>query len=646
MSREIRSAAPRYGLALGSFVLIVLISFVIQRVFSLRLDLTSLLIAAMIASAWYLGRGPGLLFAIVFEFTLDYFSTAPFSSRSALVIFNRLVLFVALVLFASSRRNVEKRLREQREWLRVTLSSIGDAVIATDINGKINFINPVAEAVTGWNTSEAADRPLDEIFQIVNEETRAPVESAFATIQREGIIVGLANHTLLITRDGREIPIEDSGAPIRDADGKIIGVIVVFHDVSERRHAEQEREKLLALEQTARSEAEVANRLKDEFLATVSHELRTPLNAILGWSSMLNRGGLKEEITRNALTVIERNARSQSEIIDDILDVSRIITGKLQVDARPVELAPIIEAALDTLRPAAVAKSITLAVSMDEPTGLVVGDQDRLQQIIWNLGSNAIKFTPENGRVEIRLARADSHLELRVSDNGIGIDEQFLPYVFERFRQADSSTTRAHGGLGLGLAIVRHLVELHGGTVQAESEGAGKGAVFTVRLPVAAVREGLARSSSDSVPESNQAEELQDISAATLDLTGLRVLVVDDESDTLEILCMILNQYGAKVYAAASSTDALAAFLEWRPNVLVSDLGMPGEDGFALIGKVRALTPEQGGNIPAAALTAYVRDEERLRALAAGYQTHIPKPVDPTTLAAAVAGLARQAKKN
>jgi PAS domain S-box-containing protein len=644
MMRKIRSAVLRYGLALGSFALILLISYGLQHLFSLKLDLTSLIIIAMIASAWYLGRGPGLLFALVFELTLDYFSTAPLTMRSSVVIFNRLILFASLVLFASSRRKVEKKLREQREWLQVTLSSIGDAVIATDINGQIKFINPVAEVLTGWAMTLAAGQPLGKIFQIVNEETRAPAESPFAVIKREGIIVGLANHTILMTRDGREIPIENSGAPIRDADGHIIGVIVVFHDVSERRRAEQERESLLKLEQAARSDAEIANRLKDEFLATVSHELRTPLTSILGWAAILNHGAVEEETVHLALGVIERNAKSQAMIIDDILDVSRIITGKLNIDSQPVALTTIIRAAIDTLRPAAAAKAITLDIKLHETAGFVAGDRDRLQQVIWNLVSNAIKFTPKDGRVEVRLAQVDSHLEVSVRDNGVGINRQFLPYVFERFRQADSSMTRAHGGLGLGLAIVRHLVELHGGTVSAHSEGEGRGASFTMQLPVTEALEAQALTVSDSASELNRLEETGGIASAAPDLTGLRVLVVDDEPDTLETLCMILNQHGAKVRAASSCASALEAFMEWQPNVLISDLGMPGEDGFTLIGKVRALVPEQGGNIPAAALTAYVREEERLRALDAGYHTHIPKPVDPSTLAAAVAGLAKRGR--
>ncbi len=646
MAREIKSGVLRYLIAIGAFVLLIALTYAIPRVLPVNLDLTWLIIITMIAAAWYLGRGPGLLFAVLFEATLIFFAYSAnpqVTLKSALITFNRLVLFGSVVLFASSRRNAEKKLREQQELLQVTLESIGDAVIATDIDGKINFINPTAEALTGWKISEVAGKNLEDVFNIVNEKTRQPVENPFTVVTREGVIVGLANHTILITRDNREIPIEDSGAPIRDADGNIIGVIIVFHDVSERRRAEQERERLLESEQSARGEAETANRLKDDFLATVSHELRTPLNAILGWSAMLSRSPFEEKNVRNALEVIERNAKFQAEIISDILDVSSIITGKLRIESKPIELAPIIQSAVETLRPASDAKSIKLKTSFNSNGGLVLGDSNRLQQIIWNLVSNAIKFTPENGNIEIRLEQVNSHLEIIVSDNGIGIDEQFLPYVFERFRQADASTTRADRGLGLGLAIVRHLVELHGGTISAESEGDGKGSTFVIRLPAASVNEG--NDSGGSPPKLNQAETDGNSDNAP-DLSGLRVLVVDDDPDTLGILHLMLSGYGAEVKSADSASDALEIFLKWKPNVLVSDIGMPGEDGFMLIDKIRALSPEKGGTVPAAALTAYAGEEDRLKALAAGFQTHIPKPVEPTTLVSAVELLAKQANKN
>ena len=643
MVRDIRSTPLRYGLALGAFSLAMLVILGLPRITSIRIDLTSLIILVMIGSAWYLGRGPGLLIAFLFELTLDYFSTAPFTATRWIIVFNRSVLFVSLVLFARSRRKAEKRLREQGELLKVTLESIGDAVIAADVNGRVNFINPTAAALTGWDPSHATGKTFDEVFRVINEDTGDAIESPFEIVKREGNVVGLANHTLLITRDGSKLPIEDSGAPIRDSDGNMVGVIVVFHDTSERRRVEQEREALLRSEQEARMEAEAADRLKDEFLATVSHELRTPLSAILGWSAMLNLGDIDADTRTNALKVIERNARSQASIIDDILDVSRIITGKLNIEQRTLDLAPLIHTAVDTLHPAATAKGIKLTVAFESEPGLVTGDPARLQQIVWNLVSNAIKFTPGGGRIAVHLTREDSHLELSVSDTGIGISKPFLPHVFERFRQADSSTTRAHGGLGLGLAIVRHLVELQGGTVSAESAGTGQGSVFRVRLPMAPAAElPFEIEEPAAAPPIRDDDPLQ----GEFDLSGLRVLVVDDEQDTLEIVSLLLRRYGATVRTSLSSGHALEVFNDWKPNVLISDVGMPGEDGFSFISKVRSLPPEAGGKTPALALTAYVREEDRLRSLAAGYEMHVKKPVEPFTLAEAVARLGKRSSKN
>ena len=600
------------------------------------------MIILMIATAWYFGRGPGLLIALLFEIALDYYGPRPYVFRSGIATFNRIVLFAAVVFFASSRRKAETHLRQQRERFHITLSSIGDAVIATDLAGKVNFINPTAEALTGWTMDQAQGKALAEIFKILNEDTREPLECPFTTIKRQGVVVGLAGHTLLITKDDREIPIEDSGAPIRDARGKMLGVIVVFHDITQRRQTERELERLLQSERRARSEAETADRLKDEFLATVSHELRTPLSAILGWSAMLNLGKLDEATAKKGLKIIERNANAQAEIIRDILDVSRIISGKLRIDSRPVQLAPIITSAVDTLKLASTAKGISLVVSIDPDAGFVAGDPDRLQQIVWNLLSNAIKFTPQNGEIKVALQQVDSHLELSVRDSGIGIEQDFLPHVFERFRQADSSTTRAYGGLGLGLAIVRHLVELHGGTVAAHSEGKGKGATFTVKFPIMTVPSVLKQASVPMLA----AEVASDAAhSKAITLAGLRVLVVDDEVDSREVLTLMLNQFGAAVRTTASSQDAFNVVTEWKPDVLLSDLGMPGEDGYQLIARIRALPPGQGRDTPAAAVTAHVRAEDRRRAISAGYQIHIPKPVDPLTLVTAVAALGKKGLK-
>jgi signal transduction histidine kinase/DNA-binding response OmpR family regulator len=388
----------------------------------------------------------------------------------------------------------------------------------------------------------------------------------------------------------------------------------------------------------ARIAAETANRLKDEFLATVSHELRTPLNAILGWSRLLRGGKLEEEKKDQALEIVERNALSQQQIIEDILDVSRIITGKLRLEVAPVELAAIIEAAIDSIRPSAVAKGVRLQPMIRSGSNLVLGDANRLQQIAWNLLSNAVKFTPRGGRVQITLERVDSHAEVTVRDTGKGISKEFLPYVFERFLQADSSSTRQYGGLGLGLAIVRHLTELTGGTVTASSPGENQGATFVVRLPLAIIHERPVWTQRERrVPEGGE-------SAGTVrynvDLAGIRVLAVDDEADARDLLTVVLLQHNATVKVVSTVREAMQTIAEWKPDVIISDIGMSEEDGYAFIRQVRALPREQGGRIPAAALTAYARSEDRLKALSAGYHTHVTKPVDPAELVAVVASLA------
>lgn len=632
MLNKLKSIAFRFGVPLAAFVLILLTTIFISRFLSFSLDLTSLIIALLIATAWFMGRNPGLLIAIVFEATLIYFQSTPYTTKSAVITFNRLVLFCSIVLFASSRRKAEMNLREQRELLRVTLASIGDAVIATGSDGKINFINPAAENLTGWNSKDACEKPLEEVFKILNEDTRKIVESPFTAVIKEGATVGLANHTILISKSGEETPIEDSGAPIKDTNGKIAGVVIVFHDVTERRRIEKEREELLKSEQLARREAERAGILKDEFLATVSHELRTPLNAILGWSAMISKGDLEEASVLHALNVIKRNAHAQAEIISDILDVSRIITGKLQLQPQPLNLTPIVHGAVETLQPAALAKSIEINLRLDENAGEIIGDKDRLQQIIWNLLSNAVKFTPEGGTIGISLKKSDARIELKVSDNGIGIEKQFLPFIFERFRQLDSSITRTHGGLGLGLSIVRHLVEMHGGTVKAESAGLNQGTIFTIQLPLAD-NFRIPESTLLSVENSYQTDGHEKID--TPDLRGCCVLLVDDDADTLEILRFILEKTGAEIRTAASVAAALEIFQNWKPSVIISDIGMPVEDGYSFIRRLR----EQGETIPAAALSAYTRNEDQAQALAAGFQAHISKPVSPYKLITIVAEL-------
>lgn len=443
-------------------------------------------------------------------------------------------------------------------------------------------------------------------------------------------------------------------------------ILAATNDITDRKRAEEERERLLIREQAARieaeqaqklsvellqreqvarAEAEVANRAKDQFLATISHELRTPLNAILGWAGMLRNGRLDKAASAQALEIIERNAKAQTQLINDILDVSRIVTGKLRLEVRPVELSSVLQAAIDVISPAAGAKDIGLQVTLDPRAGPVSGDPDRLQQIVWNLLSNAVKFTARGGRVQVRLERLNSQVEIAVSDTGVGINADFLPYVFDSFRQADNSYTRSHSGLGLGLAIVRHLVELHGGTVEAFSQGEGKGATFEVRLPLIAVDNPRRPATGEVYFERRGAVTTGSDSESSLSLQGLRLLVVDDDSDARSLLALMLGQCGAEVTTVATAAEAVAMLDQLKLDLLISDIEMPGEDGYSLISKVRSLDSKLGTPIPSIALTAHARSEDRVRALAAGFQAHIAKPVAAKELIAVIASLTGRSDK-
>jgi PAS domain S-box-containing protein len=682
-----------------------------------------------------------------------------------------------------------------------TLRSIGDAVIATDPEGCVTFMNAVAERLTGWPSNEARGRPLSEVFSIFSERTRQVVESPVERVLREGKVVGLANHTILRSRQGVEVPIDDSAAPIRDESGRLSGVVLVFRDVTDekRQHARREflsragealvssldyrttlgtvaqfavpeladwcavnileagarvseqvavahvdpgkvkfarelgeryppdpnattgvpqvirsgkselyaeiplplleagaqdaehlriirdlhlesamvvplrghartlgsmtfvyadsgrryteadlafaedfarravmaienamamksLEEAQAKERALRREAEVANRGKDEFLATVSHELRTPLNAILGWTMTLRTRNLPPEIDR-PLAIIERNAHAQTKLVEDVLDVSRIVSGKLALNLGPTDVSEAVEAAIETVAPAAEAKGISVSHDVAAGPLMITADAQRLQQVIWNLLTNAVKFTPKGGTVSARAFNVGSDICVRVSDTGEGIRPEVLPLVFEPFQQADSSITRRHGGLGLGLAIVKHIVTAHGGTVRAESEGEGKGASFEVRLParVAATTVGSPAGVEGSRPMPR--------------LDGLRLLVVDDEDDARTLVGTVLGEQGAEIHLAASASEALTLLGQIRPDVVVSDIGMPHMDGYALIRTIRALSPASGGRTPAVALTAYARSEDAQLAFAAGFQMHVTKPIEPAQLATVVANL-------
>jgi PAS domain S-box-containing protein len=493
---------------------------------------------------------------------------------------------------------------------------------------KITDVNPFMTELLGYTRDEFLGK---ELWQIGLFSDKAASQAAFRVLQETGYL--RYEDLPLQTWRGERREVEFVSNVYAEGDRQVIQCNI--RDITDRKRAEEERRLLLESAQKARAEADTANTIKDEFLAVVSHELRTPLTSILGWSEMLIDGNLDEQASKSALETIVRSARAQRQLIDDLLDISRISTGKLRLDVRPVELAPLIGDIVDSARPAAEARSIHLQTAIDSVKCPVSGDPARLQQVIWNLLTNAIKFTPKGGRVEVRLERVESHVEITVSDTGQGIAPEFLFHVFERFRQSDSSTTRRHGGLGLGLAIVRQLVEMHGGVVTVESPGEGAGTTVKVILPLLSVhQEQRAVETTGNMLVSKTPAGRQP------SLDGLRVLVVEDEPDSRELIEMVLKKRGARVVSVSSAVEALAEMERRQFDVLVSDIGMPVMDGYALISRIRQLSEERGGRIPAAALTAYAGIEDREHALSAGYQIHLPKPVEPAELTAVVANLA------
>jgi PAS domain S-box-containing protein len=515
--------------------------------------------------------------------------------------------------------------RQARLTLEATVASIGDGVIVTDPTGRVTFLNSVAEYLTGWTPRQAEGASIGAVFNVIREGTRVPVPNPAERALRERIVVGLADHALLIRRDGSELAVADSGAPIHDHHNRLIGAVLVFRDATPQRRVvetlrrqTEERQQLLENERSARAEAERANRLKDDFLATLSHELRTPLNAVMGWAHMLARRELNDAQQRQALAAIHRNALAQSRLVDDVLDLSRIITGRMALAADPVELTEIVRTTVESFTPAVLGKRQTVQLDL-APSALITGDAHRLRQVVWNLLSNATKFTPEGGTITVRVREMDSHVTVEVKDTGEGIEPSFLPFVFDRFRQADSSTTRRHGGLGLGLALVRHLAEAHGGTVSAESEGRDHGATLKVTLPA-------------RPPDLAPAQPLGDRPG---DLTGKRVLVLDDNEDARMLTAMILGQMRAAVSQCASVEEALEAVAEQRFDLILADLAIPGRDGFGFIREVRA----RGVRTTALALTAYSDDGNRERAHAAGFEGFLSKPITAGGLQSALKDL-------
>jgi PAS domain S-box-containing protein len=534
----------------------------------------------------------------------------------------------AAMLRAQELRDLERRSEVRFHGL---TDSMPQCVWAARRNGEIHYCNRVWREYAGPSAGIS-------FFGGVPEEELPAVRAAWAAAIRGGR--GLEREQRLRRHDGELRWHLCRVVPERDEHGSIVSWIATATDIDHQKRVEEAHAALLLREQEARAQLEAANRSKDEFLATVSHELRTPLNAILGWTRMLQTGAVGGgDRLQRALETIERNARVQTQLVEDILDVSRIIAGKLRVQVRHIDLRTVIHSAVDAVRPAAEAKQLELALDLHDEASDFHGDPDRLQQVVWNLLSNAIKFTPGKGKVTVELFRSNGHVEIAVSDTGMGIAPDFLPHVFDRFRQADSSITRMQGGLGLGLAIVRHLVEVHGGTVQAESEGEGKGARFTVRLPV---REVQAQPEEDAAAKGNTAAPEPVAPIAPTSLRGLRILVVDDDADAREMLGVMLGNYGAEVTVARSVDEALDLISRQAPDILVSDIGLPSEDGYALIRRIRG-SPETA-RLPALALTAYATVADHRRALEAGFQRHVSKPVDPAELAGLVATMAAESR--
>lgn len=555
------------------------------------------------------------------------------------------IVWDGLLLDVTERVQAEEALKASEVRLRSVIDSNLIGVFFGSLEGAITDANQAFLQITGYSREDLEQGDL-RWAELTPPEYFDRMQTGAAEIRTLGTCTPFEKE--FIRKDGSRIWVEIGGAMIGHGEG--VGYVL---DLTERKRIESERAQILAREQAARKQAEAASRTKDEFLAIVSHELRSPLNAMLGWSRLLLTRKMEETTTRKALEAIERNAQAQTQLIEDLLDISRIIRGKVRLYTRPVKLVQVVEAAIDTVRPTADAKSLALNLQI-EPNSASVrvsGDPDRLQQVIWNLLSNGIKFTPNGGRVTARLSivtqaqkPADwqesllpsasptltpdvSYAQIQIIDTGKGISSDFLPHVFDRFRQAESATTRLHGGLGLGLAIVRNLVELHGGFIQAESDGEGKGATFAVYLPLLPVN------------STEQEDTLSSAIPAAANLEGICALVVDDEADVRELVMTILEQYGVRVLTAGSAQEALEKLDQEQPDILLSDIGMPLEDGYALIRKVRQRSTDQGGQIPAAAITAFAREEDRMQAINAGFQVHISKPIDPARLIAVVMNL-------
>ena len=638
-----------YGIALAAIAVTLLARWLLQP--ALQDNIPYLMFVLPVSlSAWYGGLRPGLFATLLSALVAEVFfvrSQHPMSIDAGVdAVQFALFLFVGgLISWLSEKRLAEARaakksdelLHETGQHLEALVDASPLAIMVVNDNAQVQLWNPAAERIFGWMSAEVIGRQMP----IIPAERLTTFQSSFREIPRTARATSIRQTEVsCLRKNGAPLELEVWEAPLQDASGAFSSTLYILSDITARKQTEEERSDLLNRAQTARLEAERTSRLKDEFLATLSHELRTPLNAILGWARLLQGGQLDAETTSRAIESVERNARIQTKLVEDLLDVSRIITGKWRLETRPVDLCSSVESSLDAIRTTVEAKEITLERDLDSRVGLILGDPSRVQQILWNLLSNAVKFTAKGGHIRVRVAREGANAAISVQDNGKGIAEEFLPHVFERFRQADGSLTRKFGGLGLGLAIARHLTELHGGTIEVESAGERQGAKFTVKLPLLSewgaerLTGGVIRFPFVRMPETAPTE----LSNA---LKGLRILVVDDEPSSRELLLTLLSHCGAQVEAGSGSTEALAEVARFKPDVLISDIEMPEEDGYVLVRKLRSLEGDQG-RIPAVALTAHARAEDRMQALAAGYDTHVSKPVELAELVTVVASLARR----
>ena len=538
------------------------------------------------------------------------------------------LLVMSFVRDISARKRAEKEKVVAETRYEELFENANDMIYTLDLEGNFTSFNRMAERLTGYPAEQALRM---NIARIVPPEQLELVTQRLATgVDGEPVQSSPTFELEILGRDQRRIPIEVSTRIIYE-NGLPVGLQGIARDITERKRMEDVRAELFAREQEARRVAEDASRMKDDFLAMISHELRAPLTSILGWAQMLRSGSLDRPAAEKALLTIERNARSQAHIVADLLDASRIATGNLSIESKPVELKSIVETAVDAVRPMVEAGSLRMQIVLEPWVGPFHGDAERLKQIVWNLLTNAIKFTPPDGLIEVRLERLENKALLIISDTGQGIDPEFLPCIFDRFRQADSSSRRQQGGLGLGLAIVKHLVELHHGAIYAYSGGEGNGSDFMITLPLAIDQRADQEQDLWTPRHDPQAE------ARSASLRGARALVVDDDHDTREILSVMLSRYGAEIRTASNAAEAFESFREWQPDILVSDIGMPIEDGYALIEKIRALSSAEGGEVPAIALTAFAGAQDREHAISAGFHQHLSKPVEPVNLARTVA---------